>query len=103
MPVELEELPEQPDRSTTRRYSGAGLALVITRQLACAKKVGAGGTAPAEQGRDEAVLKPTFASACVLLVDDEPINLLITQEYLIQFGLVADGVSNGQEAVSVTQ
>ncbi|WP_407048711.1 EAL domain-containing protein [Methyloraptor flagellatus] len=49
------------------------------------------------RSEDEAL--PRFAEVKVLAADDSPVNLEVLKEALSQFGLVADMVENGQEAV----
>ena len=108
----------QGDASTTRRYGGAGLGLVISRQLvrlmggdlSVESRVGAGSTfsfdldlraaevrnaAPAPKLRSYAP-----HSERLLLADDSAVNRRIAQVFLEKAGFQVDTVMNGREAVA---
>jgi len=115
---------EQADNSTTRKYGGSGLGLAITRRIAelmggdagVESQPGVGSTfwftvrlrrqadaqaiippiAPADA---EAAIRERHAGRRVLLVDDEPVNLAISQYLLEDCGLAVDTAADGVEAI----
>ena len=117
---------EQADNSTTRKYGGSGLGLAITRRLATLmggevgvqSTPGSGSTfwftarlprnqspgeivaSPAEPAIDaEQRIRERHRGARVLLVDDEPVNLLVTESLLDEAGLVVDTAEDGAQAI----
>jgi two-component system sensor histidine kinase/response regulator len=117
---------EQADSSTTRRYGGTGLGLVITRRLAQMMGGDAGVESTTGQGsrfwftarlrngtatiRKDAPTEPevttgrrVYLNNKVLLAEDNPINQEIALELLRGAGLTVDLAENGLQAVELVQ
>jgi PAS domain S-box-containing protein len=115
---------EQADPSTTRKYGGTGLGLVVTQRLVhlMGGEVGAESTPGAgscfwftvrlERGHGimpdhvdrpaadaETALRLRYAGARVLLAEDNPINREVALELLHGVGLAIDAAEDGREAV----
>lgn len=117
---------EQADNSTTRKFGGTGLGLVITRLLAelMGGNVGAEST-PGKgstfwftaklhkkeidkninlnltDNNPEAALKIRFNGAKILIVDDEPINRELVQTLLHEVGILTTVANDGHEALKL--
>jgi PAS domain S-box-containing protein len=114
----------QADASTTRRYGGTGLGLSICRELAhlmggsvgLASRVGHGSRfwaeLPLPSGSEQApvsgwgglhdALGP-LAGRSVLVVEDNPVNMMIAVALLQQWGVEVSEAGNGAQAVAAVQ
>jgi CheY-like chemotaxis protein len=111
----------QGDVSTTRRYGGTGLGLSICRELAqlmggrvgMSSEPGRGSRFWAElplpmseQDAPSSAFAPADESlrplvgADVLVVEDNPVNMMIATTILRQWGVVASEAAHGAEAVA---
>ncbi len=115
---------EQADNSTTRKYGGSGLGLAITRRLAelmsgdvgAQSTPGAGSTfwftarlkkkanaedfaLPIVVSDAEKLIRQRYFGHRILLVDDEPVNLAVTQFLIEESGLVVDTAEDGVLAI----
>jgi len=111
----------QADSSTSRSYGGTGLGLAITRRILELQDVslhltsepGKGAAFYFTQTFQVSEIKhqeaPAFYSndrqgqllknICILLVEDNPLNVLVAQTILQRVGATVDVATNGQEAL----
>lgn len=120
---------EQVDTTTSRRYGGTGLGLVITRRLAHLMGGDAGALSVLGQGstfwftarlgkshlsldslthqatplKEWAAQKSTLLGRRILLAEDNPINQEVAKELLTAFGLQVELANDGIEAVAKVQ
>lgn len=108
----------QADSSTTRQHQGAGLGLSICKKLvelmdgrmAVSSEVGAGTTVhfsltfcrdrhAADGGADDAPMHESARSLRILLVEDEPLNMLAARKMLEKDGHAVIAASDGRQAI----
>jgi len=109
----------QADVSTTRRYGGTGLGLSICRELAelmggtvgCDSEAGTGSSFWAELPLPQAA-QPDTAETCrddwvallrgarVLLVEDNPVNVLVAEALLREWGVEVEVAADGAQAIA---
>uniref|UniRef100_A0A7C2BBG0 Sensory/regulatory protein RpfC n=1 Tax=Pseudomonas graminis TaxID=158627 RepID=A0A7C2BBG0_9PSED len=114
---------QQADNSISRRYGGTGLGLPIARNLA--ERMGGSLQAQSSEGLgsvfqlqiplqrvQQAVIKPESGAvdelpqsrdACVLLVEDNPVNRTVVEAMLRSLGLQVSVAADGLEAVNMAR
>jgi PAS domain S-box-containing protein len=112
----------QADASTTRRFGGTGLGLSICRQLAelmgghvdMESQPGAGSrfwadlplaaaTAPAATESTAAAANEDLGGLRVLLVEDNPVNMLIAETLLRNWGVEVVQAHDGRQALAAVE
>jgi PAS domain S-box-containing protein len=119
MQAQLFQPFSQGDAGASRRFGGAGLGLSICRQLAklmggevgVLSRPGNGSTfwavlplapadAAAESGPEEASERERLRAAHILLVEDNPVNMMIAAATLMQWGLEVEEARDGRMAIA---
>ncbi|WP_183559485.1 ATP-binding protein [Mucilaginibacter sp. SP1R1] len=115
----------QADSSTSRGFGGTGLGLAISKrilelqqsELRLVSDAGSGSTfyfiqhfpkggpviKPVLSGRQRPADPKSFSGKHILLVDDNPMNVMVAETFLKRWGAIVNVAENGQQALDLLQ